>query len=106
MITKHTRILLLTLALLTATWSSATCDWLAVNHTTKQLFWGDEDHPVGYFGWQGYGDGSYEATETKYLALGYSFTDFPFLIETIALAIIMTLIFGLVLVINRKNSSK
>ena len=79
---RHLAFLLLCFCLLPIG-TSATIDYLVVNHYTKQLYWAETDHPPGWIGWEGIPDGIYAEEEERYLALGYRFTNNPFLIEEI-----------------------
>ena len=71
----------------------ATVDYLVVNHLTQQLYWAETDHPPGWLGWENIPEGNYQSEEAKYLSLGYSFTQNPFLIEEIILLILLFTVF-------------
>ncbi|PCJ63691.1 MAG: hypothetical protein COA58_15215 [Bacteroidetes bacterium] len=77
----------------------ATVDYLRVNHITKELYWGDEDHSTGWLGWEGVPDGIYEETTNKYEDLGYSYTQFPFKIELALIGLVL----GFLVFIRRKR---
>lgn len=71
----------------------ATVDYLVVNHLTQQLYWAETDHPPGWLGWENIPEGIYLSEEAKYLSLGYSFTQNPFLLEEIILIILLCTVF-------------
>ena len=78
-------------ALLISSNVSATVDYLVVNHITDQLYWAKTDHPPGWIGWQTIPDGIWEREERKYLDMGYTFTENPYLIEEIIAIFIIVL---------------
>lgn len=60
--------------------SYATVDYLVINHTTKQLYWADDDNREGFIGWESLPYSELNP-ELVYLNKGYRFTKFPYKIE-------------------------
>ena len=100
------RLVSILLSMLLTTNVFATVDYLVVNHMTKQLYWAETDHSPGWIGWESIPDGIWASEEKKYLEMGYSITDNPFLIEeVIALMIVLPLLtFWIVRNKKRKNA--
>ena len=88
------------IAVLTTSRLSATVDYLAVNHFTKQLYWAETDHPPGLIGWNTIPEGKYKSYTHEYFNQGYSFTKNPFLIEEVLLSVVLLL---LLLIMMRKR---
>lgn len=72
---------------------SATVDYLVVNHLTQQLYWAETDHPPGWIAWENIAENKYQSEEEKYLNMGYTFTQNPFLLEEIILLVLISAVF-------------
>jgi hypothetical protein len=84
--------------------SYATVDYLAVNHITKEYYWGDDDNGTGWIGWEYIPDGLYETTEADFIKSGYTRTHYPYKIESIIVLAVGALLIGLFII--RKNNNK
>ncbi|SFT45100.1 hypothetical protein SAMN05216474_0638 [Lishizhenia tianjinensis] len=94
------------LLLLTSLPLWATVDALKVNHLTKQLYWADEDHYTGFLGWRSVHDGIYDKEIIRFQAQVYTLTNYPFLIETIIVFLILSFLFLRFVIKRRKNKMK
>lgn len=76
----------------------ATVDYLTVNHLSKQLYWAETDQPSGWIGWRTIPEGQWEIQQKKYIEIGYSFTNNPYLIEEViaSLIILSILVFWII----------
>ena len=84
--------------------SYATITYLAVNHITKQLYWAESDtSEEGFIGWEIIPEAKMHSLEKKYMEEGYTFTEFPYLIETI-LIIVLVLISLLVVFLKKRRN--
>ncbi|AZQ63119.1 hypothetical protein EI427_12980 [Flammeovirga pectinis] len=90
------------LSILLTTNVFATIDYLVVNHYTKQLYWAETDHPPGFIGWEGVGE-VFDIKEQKYLASDYTYTENPYLIEEVILAVIILLTLTYLILRNKKR---
>ena len=62
----------------------ATVDFLAINHITKEYFWGDEDHDTGLIGWEIVPESGSPYRNPDYLhQQGYTETNFPYKLDLI-----------------------
>jgi hypothetical protein len=79
---KPLRLAIIALVLLLPTTACATVDFLSVNMITKEYYWGDEDNPTGWIGWRSVPEGQLDTAENDLKKLGYTWTHYPYKIES------------------------
>jgi len=82
-------------------------DYLTVNHITKELYWAETGGYIegGFIGWEVIPERSHHEDLQKYLALGYSYTKFPYKLDFLTALAILTSI-GLFWYLIHKSKAK
>lgn len=75
--------------------SYATVDYMAVNHITKEYYWGDDDHRAGWIAWKNVPETQLGTAEEDFIKSGYTRTYYPYKIETAIVLVMGFLFYGL-----------
>ncbi len=93
-------------ALMLPTRSLATVDYGVVNHITRQCTYLNDDMLYQPIAWKGVGEKNSDNLRAYCQSLGYSYTDFPYIIEsTICISAILILGLTWFLVFKKKRAS-